>query len=87
MNSKTLLSLLGCAVLGVALATTYSYGRNMRATLDQVESSANEQAAGAFCRELGLAPDSAPSTRCLNGLREMRARDRSRWEADAVGFL
>jgi hypothetical protein len=87
MKMSTSWALAGCLALLLVMAAAYAYGRDVRTRVAQAETSAREQGASAFCRDLGLSSDSAAFTRCVTGLGELRGRDRSRWEADAVGIL
>jgi hypothetical protein len=87
MNVGRSLALTGGVVLVAVLAAAFLYGRDARARIDQAEATASAQENGVFCGDLGLAPDGEAHARCINGLRDIRQRHRTRWEADAAGIL
>jgi hypothetical protein len=87
MKFETQTILAGCIALVLVSAGAFKLGRDAHARLEQAEAATSEEEMKAFCRALGLSPESEVHARCMNGLQDMTRRLRARWEADAAGML
>ena len=73
--------------IAVLLAVAYVYGRDARISAERAELIIVESENRAFCGSLGLAPQTAAYTLCLNGLTAIRRRQDERRNEDAMGML
>ena len=76
--------IIAVAIAGL-LGASYVHGRDtyLKADLAQRERVAQEDRT--FCEGLGL--DSQRLATCIDGLSEIRQRQRERWDAEAAGLL
>ena len=87
MKTSTSWTLAGGLALLLVLAAAYAYGRDARARMEAAAARATDEEVSAFCRGNGLAAESEAFARCRKDLREIKLRDRARWQADAAGIL